>query len=1682
MKCRNFSFVNILLGVVLSLVSCNKISDGNYGSVKVNTPGNAKDLLNHANTYYFFARSKSNTIPEFEAAINYANASKSKAQSEKRAHLIDSFECDSLLHVADNIISQTNEAVNLTKNHVASRFPYFFEIMGYDSSFKEEDEDATNLKNKPVLNVVEKLVNSYCLDRNLLLKNLNLFCLVKVPGSNSTVKELVIQKINSGTSLYTISDHELTSILGNYNPDKLLSDSLCLTKILTHFNTDKIAIIEIVKNDEVDGIYYYGARFSFSQSGKLVENNSIYVESFLKDRTYNQILPFKSVLLLIFIAFAFVVNLIVKAISDKKEQTYKSSSRKKISVYYIPLNFTVALVFNIIIIEFGVGRYIQVMPFDSCALDIVEAWHNAIVASYFLPLIGTYVFVGRFEALNSNFRSLLDTRKAIFSLFFSSLLVFPISIGYYSILRFGFDLHLFQLIPIIVGLCINAAVFAECLIISLSFAQVEHVVKKALTLVGLFIIFLSTYLFVYKCVEIWDWNNTIEAFIYFCLLPSTILFLANTNAVNTYIFSKVYSGKRNHKSSVEFVEPLGFDSVQLQPEGDSYIFSVNGIPSKYLVVKGGVGFGKSGLFGHIIVNNNGDNNTVEKCIENGHIELYNIFFLQPDIEDNDLKELYAKNKSKVHFFPFAFGLREILPFAAFNHDAENANKTGNLIAKLLKSVPVIGDALTGKEEVEPALIPDLVEKINRYLVEKSGKITGNAKDITRLFVFDDIQEMFGENLDLFTVLLSDKSFVGNSLFIFNSAPDYSSRLKVEAIITRINTLTKFPLQGGKSGLNEFAIEYENVAAVFTETGSIPIFAAIKIQNKLKDFNASLSPKIVTDIIRQLHTTGIAERKEKNDGTGNEQPIKYRIRDYSKLQELPSYNFVGKDLLLLLDKNKDLKQIMIAAAFAAEPNGKFKIKILEKMVGSGRMELLIMLKQAEELRIVVDLLNEYDYFKFIDSTNVLALREYENDNFNQKTQLSREYFKRYVLHFTELYSPSTDSFPYMGFKELKINDRELEQLAERSYETCEENLEIAYRLNVYAAIYFSRKDVAKLNNALRFIENAENVFSMKNTDGSINPELIDLLIKKLEIQIDQGYTEQADLLFLNIKEKIGKLPAGSFPIDKEISLKLLRLVITFRIFSVTLKQQGEEFCKVLLSIPNYRQHFPEQYLRTLFYEIKLIPKNPVLKRDETRLSYLIAAFFEKYTKLIDEIKLANLTSKELLGEVYNDFAGYLIDWLLGSGLMVSENYSSQVREVCLRISPDLDCAEKLKQYITDKAEEILMNRFLLELYDSESRDLNHFDRILKELNRRFGERGIDYKGLCFTLNYLTRYLGNLKEDYVQAANLAVKFNEYCGDYLGAVIAYSYLSDYYLKTKQDSKKAFNYCAKCYAIALNLENDNQIKFAWLKINEINRDHHDEVGRLFVEFQLDLKDFEYGNSDYSKAELKHILRHFDSDLDSDFLMKFINTREISLDKVMKMPGSRFYPNFINDPRILLKDCRRLIAEIHKKVPQCGQTGTFMWELNKGEITKISWEIKIWSEKVEGSEEPEKTYNLIINCESQANIAASWYKTGIGENAVVDETHSGWVSKYQKERSGQVVNCIKGIKEHTYNLYIAYSYCDATKWARILTISPGVWAPKFPNQINKDLNPDNRDYAEKFWQKHAFIEDDFANRQPVNN
>lgn len=922
---------------LLTLYIINNIEA--FNSIDSNNTS-ATEKLKHSNTMYWYSRALGNTNIEFDEARKLALESIQIASKNKQ---------DS---TAENTIKSAKKIIQLVDTNreenefsVNNRFPFFIDLMNTNQT-KEEDFGRDYMDKISSTRVLDKLIhlNDFSFSKDLSL--IPYFTIINQVSGDKKLEESSVQYLNLNTNFYTISDQEFAQIFNKTIPiQEIISDSLKLKKIADFFDTKQILIIDIIKNDQYKGVYYYSAKAKrFDLSGPIVSNK--YVETFAKERQFNTIFGYKLPLVVVFILITLLIYFLTKR---------KDTENERIKFSHFLISTFSSIVFSIVFIELIVN-YLSPVSGEYYETDTSEIWRWAVSFSFtFLPLILVHLVIGKMDHYIEKFDSGLDIKRGVFSILLGTFMCFPVALAYYGMIRFSIDFHLFfVVISILVGL-FYAYIISYFWIEIKNRPQESILTNKIFLISSLVIEFISYLLFVYNLIGLYNWDNTINTLIWYVLVPN--LFLLGIYFLNKKgVFSFLDKGDsvKNEKKT-EFIKSDQYEEIK------------KSLIERNLVVLYGIkGMGKSSVAKQLMKD--------LKTQTNDKILI--------DFSINQSEE-----ESKVNYYPFAFGLKKYLSFKRFNNHADEARKSGNVIGKLLNSISSVGELLV----VDKASDPENVKVISKQIC----KILDSKEEY--LLVFENIHLAKNENEKLLFEILhyfkkSKKIFKENSNknIIFTANEFYSFKNTFENLI---ETIAEVKIKRNKLFDSDFffrlRVDSSFIKQCLKTRYDLSVFDYYDL---LTFFEGREIDKVPGDIIEILNAF------ENNETIKNTKPGHF-VLNIEKQLEIPTINQELTNFESIVNSlSNDEMNFLLACVYSCDRNEEFEINALAFILSQDRIEVLQRLRYFEEKEIIFDIKEKNDWFRFSDARFILAIKNNEGYVNDEISQLGKEYFRRFVLFY------------------------------------------------------------------------------------------------------------------------------------------------------------------------------------------------------------------------------------------------------------------------------------------------------------------------------------------------------------------------------------------------------------------------------------------------------------------------------------------------------------------------------------------------------------------------------------------------------------------------------------------------------------------------------------------------------------
>jgi hypothetical protein len=1330
-------WVYLLAGILLivaSLAIFNSLKplvENSYNAHAVDT-SDPDTLLNHANTYYWWGRYRKNTLPEFDTAAVWAGRALQLAQS-RFAQDKDTAAFMQRKLQAEQLIAQARQQADICKYNIASYIPTYMEIMGYDDDYMHEDADPEDVPNIALRGALGRLVDLFSPDKNLPVSSRTSFALVNVKTSNPMADEMLVQELNNKTRMYTIAPHELARIAGNDSTtvSMVLGDSIMMKKIAAAFSTDELAVIDFTENDKVNGIYYYGIRLKIWHAEKGWDSRNVYTEYMIRDRVFNQVTVFIGRLLLVVLLLALAINFILIPLSGWL------ANMKPVTPYYLLLCCIIAMITQYLMVTFGLKNFLNPTPDAYFVSDPGEQWTFAYPLTFILPGFITYLVLGKMDNFISSFRSDFENPLALFALVAGSLLPMAFSFTYYQTIRFGFSESTNAIFTIVLAALFIALAVSRYWSAIINFPQKMHWSVRLTTWLGFAGHILIAFLFISSLLQNYD-NLSIDSwFLSSFLIPAGIL--ESLCLLAAFAIRKSRPAVKNQfpeDEQPEDIQAITFENEAVIEKGKKYAS---------LYVRS-----QRGATGRTAV------------------ESYLLGKLAP--EEYLVIDFSVETKqSDVHYLPFAKAFEEKLSYNKFNDVAETARKTSNIIGKALSAITSAAGILIDEGQTKARNANELAELLLKKLARKKT-----------LLLLDHIDKIDEENIRLLEALINKiieyrQAFVSSyrapqqlPVLIACGTGEYGYRDKVLTLLGRLRR------EGMEKDVLVFELKFTNVVENYLETQSLPIQANLHLKDLFIRAHRNYSPDLVKESFEVLKKNEIL--KLTDTPVGGDSMWMMSITDFSQLPEKRGLMDIEDAVL----QHRELKDVMIGAAYIADEQGKFHLPVLANALKMDRIPLLHLLKEAEYYNLVYDLKEKehFYWYAFTDRALVDDFKEVENPRQEAVSQLAYEYYRGYV----EYYCPHTTTEANIHRLRQMIESGELSVdslilLAKRSADVEKAFPILAFNIHHQTAGHIGTNGIARFDDALHIIKKAVEIYEGLNETERQNcaKQIFEIrrLWYRLLIETGTYRTENINKLYKDIEEN--SLYHELHDHEKQ-DLKCWKIRLCFTRFSSADDDlnTGNKLCAELLQSNLVDNHMR---WRLQFYQLKLIPSVCLIYGMEGFNHEEVIRVNSAYTKLIVEIE-ASLTVqhsnelKELYREVLNDYAGsFLTDKLL-SLFDPDQNKTSEEKIVVVFNHLGIESASQL--FATIKA--YLAKRISLELtelpnQEQKIKDQDVFDvEELKKLLKN-NDKGIDKRGLCYTLNYYSRACRTVRDnsEALKFAILSFDFNTNVGDKLGTCIA-------------------------------------------------------------------------------------------------------------------------------------------------------------------------------------------------------------------------------------------------------------------------------------------------------------------------
>lgn len=1230
--------------------------------------------FNHANTYYWYGRYKANTLHEFQHSSFYLTKADSLLALMSRLESNDDFITEYKRKIAE--MRQALAYIDtICIDNLNGRFPLYNEFAGLNSEYEywdAADELAVEKSLKKLLDIpVNNLTN---------LGQQMYFSFIVVLPEDNNMAEIAQQYLNSNTSHYIISQHELAGILSKKELDSLMSNNISrftINKIADYFKTENVGMFLITQNDYVNGLYYYGTKFTlFSNSSTSMFDK--YTEGFRYDKMrLKNVASIFTLVLSLFVLLIFVVFLV-----------NSNDLKKRFPGLII---FLVSIISGLLLLLL-LNYFLQnLYPLSSFYYDTPTAfcWRIAFsIAGGCFNLLLLFVLAGKFY------------KKALLNYSMILAFVMPAIVSYgllqadFSVLVLGFTKEvvvtnvLFIISVTVVSFFIAKAVYFLLNERDMVFQSVS------LTLFLILVTSLIFYNFKYFQPE-----NTMNIISW-----STFLFFPAVTIQHLFLFKKrpphPLEEKKYLFSASDFTKYLNDNPHYIPPENfedqvDEVINLFDDNTSLInLIIEGHAGTGKTRyskeLLASLVKKQKNEIKIFEgNCEEDigGNVRTYQV-----------LMDAFSDSVGKGKF--------------------KDPGRTVNKFLEHVKNTPLesyLGLFLKGKqhmlshEEVADSLFFDLMNKKGDIYV-----------------VVDNIQWIDEPSATVLINLISKfirlngtgkfKKLNKKILFVFitqstkgkNPTPGY------EELLRDIGEFTKIEKEFRKKDIDEQYYFVNNFAEKFiknmeTET---PFHFNYSSKRKINNFFNKIKVSKPKDIISffQLLTVNELLRFE------NQHIILNKKVNFTELFETAK---ISEDIVDVDSINPKLRQMLETAAFIGES---FDANILGKIWDIDRLELFHLLRHAEIQGIVVDQSPYDDIYQFTSEETARQFRNLSLSSINSHyngSKLVQEYNNKIIEAIEELYDKGIENYP----------DDLVFSLAKRSFVYQVIDKEKILKYNQEAGLRCM--NIGRFEDAIDYFSNALKIVTDFFPDNS--EQLIRLKISMAQATIKAGVLLDKDFLSENeIAAVDNNEVKAQFLLTKALALNRIRHKEDFAVL--------DEIEQILRAVPKTNNK-TIQYTKIFYlnYFVKINQKNNSDKALKALRLLLKTIEKSSVDEGLKELLLQIYNSMSFVTDESNkliclDKAMYLLAEKLNSNRLIDAALQLPVHDDTRR--------EMIAELVTFQDDlspsELKSLSFLLYGYASYFLKLNNWDVAGFYLSKgiEVNERSGDSKGLVSILYLMT----------------------------------------------------------------------------------------------------------------------------------------------------------------------------------------------------------------------------------------------------------------------------------------------------------------------------------------------------------
>jgi len=904
----------------------------------------AKKHLNHANTYYWLSRARGNDMMDIRKNLFHAGKAKQILKSLEQTD-----EVNQLIYQADSIISETEAQMKRASKKIGNSSPLFPSLTGQEQfigRYSSRDKIAINRSVEGILNIIKlPMFSQLCI-------------LIVSDGKDHESEEVARDYVNSHTSHNVITRHGLASFLTKEEMESIYREPIpdeVLKKISGKFSPEGLGILRLFKNDQVDRVSYWGSNFNYWNAKTDEIGGYCCAGGFCESSD-----PYSPLFFLLILA-GFPATWLYN-------QFNKDSKGSFAPVWLGPIT----AVFSLIVVGMSI-KGISLLNIDNSTLIMSPkgiGWIAALTLIVgLLPLLLAYIGAARVPQISPR----LNNPETVSSIVFGSFLGAFTFLAITATQRLGFTPSLIIAIPVVVAIWIVAMRFG------LAYSRSEIANDKASEIE--YILLLLALIIYSLFVLIWNFRLIIAASVGLLIfaviakyLPDGIIKLKKKMAKTK---DSAYAEKKTGIAWLrnEIKEPKVFICPWEDKFEETKMFITEDTDDKIEIVfiEADIGCGKT---------------RTAKEIAGQIREEYEKKGFRATILFGDCDE-FSQDADVVPYEPFEQALGHLLGVGRFTNPTEKADKLKNgLVGMGLKTaisatgMGALGTLLDAGDEglVSKTNVKEMATVVAETLTDLSKTKDGKKGKV--VFIIDDVQWMDNETFELIKLLFEAlREFKDNQVsFIFTSRPDsHRGHEKVKELIKELKKVININYD-----INQKVLENDGIVEGILENLRFDYTTQQALTGYFRD-------KGIQRPLHILQTIETLIEKKMIEPFAN----KYILTKEANLKKLPppdDFNRMIEELLSGLDP-----RIISVLQCCAVTGREFRTSIIADIFNMDLLELLRLLKEAEERHIVKDVTEQDDVFGFVEKRMVGIFRglKWSSTDDQLIPQQVREYHKRFI---------------------------------------------------------------------------------------------------------------------------------------------------------------------------------------------------------------------------------------------------------------------------------------------------------------------------------------------------------------------------------------------------------------------------------------------------------------------------------------------------------------------------------------------------------------------------------------------------------------------------------------------------------------------------------------------------------------